>query len=144
MTDTATLAVWDAIAAAITAGIDPPVRLIEDRFYRDGEVPAQTPVDAEDQILSYCLLGQDFEGEAGYINQVGQTSRYVIHCWANTPTNASRLYQWLKRTLHGRRLTLEGHTMAVGITMTKGGHTPDPDGRAYQVPADLDVETLAA
>lgn len=145
MTDTATLAVWDAIAGAILGASDPPQCLSDARFYRDGD-PAldDAPKGADGRILGYFLFGQDFEDEAGFVNQIGQASRYTIHCWANTPANASRLYQWLKRTLHDQRLTLAGNTMAVGIAMSKGGHTWDPDGTAVQVPAALTVETLAA
>lgn len=132
---TATLAVWDAIGAAIQGAADPPDSLNPDRFYRDGEVP-------RDAGLGYYLFGQDFESEAGYVNQVGQVSRYTIHCWARTPTEASRLYAWLKGVLHDQRLPLTGNQM-IGIRMSKGGHVADPDGGAYQIPTALDVETLA-
>lgn len=144
MADTATLAIWDALAAAILAGDTPPTRLIEDRFYRDGEVPAQTPQDAVGKILSYFLLGQLVEGPGGFVNQVGTTVRATVHAWASTPAHALRAARWLKLLLDGQRLTLDGFTVSGVVRVSLGGHAADPDGQAYQVPIGLDIETLEA
>lgn len=138
MPDTAVLAVWDAIGAAIDAGTNWPGALGVPRWYRNGEVPVTAP-------LGYFLLGQAPEGEAGFYNgQAGQSGTYRIHCWATTATNAARLYGWLKSILQDRKLTLAGHVMWQGGALTKHGEQADADGKAWQVPADYDVETLEA
>lgn len=134
MPDSATLPVWDALGKAIDVGANPPAGLSAARFYRNGEVPSKAP-------LSYFLLGQAPESEAGYYGQAGQEGRYRIHCWADTPSSANRLYQWLRALIHDRRLLLQGHTMIRG-SLSKGGEVPDADGKAWQVPAEYLVETL--
>ncbi len=140
---TATLAVWDAVVAAIIAAPAGPVDgadadlLNAQRVYRDGEVP-------ETAALSYYLLGIAPESEAGFYNgERGQLGLYRIHCWSTTPTNAARLYQWLKVRLHDQRLLLDGHTQVTG-TVSSAGHARDREGRAWQVIANYEVETLEA
>lgn len=149
---TATLAVWDAVVAVIVAeGVGPVDSqandlLNDDRVYRNGEVPesaANALIDPEDG-RGYFLIGMAPESEAGFYNgEPGQLGLYRIHCWSRTPTNAERLYQWLKALLHDQRLTLDGHTQILG-TVSKGNHSRDPSGKAWQVPANYDVETVEA
>lgn len=141
MADTAVLSVWDALASAIQQGTNPPkgpsgeTILATQRVYR-GAAPSTA-------ALGYFLFGIDPENEAGFYNQRGQSGLYRVHCWATTPTNANRLYQWLKHLVHDVTLPLENHQMLSG-KMTKGGAQADTDRKAWQVPADYRVESLEA
>lgn len=141
MADTAVLSVWDALGQAIDSGVDPPLSptggqvLGNPRFYR-----GVAPVSA---VLGYFLLGLSTETEAGFYGQPGQQGTYRIHCWSDTPTNANRLYRWLKQQIHDRRLALVDHQMIRG-TLTKLTDAPDPDWKAWQVESDYTVQSLEA
>ncbi len=139
---TATLSVWDAVAAMINAEPVGPVSgtgrpiLGTPRFYR-GKVSG-TPAPG------YIVFGQRSEGEAGFYGRPGQDGVYRFHCWADTADNASRLYAWLKDLLQAARLDLTGHLMWRGASVRWVTDGPDTDNKAHQVVADVTVETLEA
>lgn len=139
MADSAVLSVWDALAIAISQGVGVPPKpngaplLGNPRFYR-----LTAPADA---TLGYYLLGQTLESEAGFYGQPGQDGRYRIHCWNDTPTNANRMYRWLKQQLHDRPLPLDDYAMVRG-SLIKLGDQSDQDTKAWQVIAEYAVLSL--
>lgn len=145
MADTAVLSVHDALAAAISQGANPPLGpgpgntqvqiLGSPRFYL-GKAPSTAP-------LGYYLFGAVSETDQGFYAQPGATGTYRIHCWADSSSNASRLYQWLKRLISGQILVLDGHTMVRGL-LSRVTDASDADSTAWQVIADYHVESLEA
>ena len=139
MADTAVLSVWDALGVAIDQGVNPPTKptggqiLGSPRFYR-----GVAPVGA---TLGYFLFGASGETEGAFYQQPGQDGSYRIHCWADTMTNANRLYRWLKQQVHDRILPLTDHTMLRG-GLSKLTDQPDQDGKAWQVVAEYTVQSL--
>lgn len=126
----------DALATAIRTGASPPMHLNADRFYRDGEVPAEAP-------LGYFLLGAVLEDPSGFYHRPGSAASYRVHCWADTHTNAIRLYAWLHGLLHGVRLTLDGHTVwQCSVRLIGSGR--DAESEARQAIAEVEMEALAA
>jgi len=149
VTDTAVLAQWDALAAVINTGPGMPTGegpkgpvplLSNQRVYRGRATGAPAPGPGS----CYFLLGAAPEPNAGYYGegQDGQDGRYRIHCWADTITNANRLYQWLKRLIDGKRLPLEGFTMVEGGELVKLTDAPDDASSAWQVEAEWHAETI--
>jgi hypothetical protein len=144
MEDTATNAVWDAIAARIAAGVNPPTTpgfgrpiLGPERWYPNGQAPSSA-------VLGYFLFGQAPEDPAGNYNQEdGESGEFTIHCWADTKPNAQREYQWLKALLQSAPLVVDGFTVTE-LVIRKGAETPDATSTAWQVPMVLRVETLDA
>ena len=133
---TAIGAVWDAIGAAIDAGVGPPLELATPRFYRDGEVP-------EDARLGYYLLGGPLEDPGGFYGQPGNSGAYAIHCWAGTLSQAVRLYKWLEGLLQGSRLPYDGHA-AWQCTVRVSGSGKDATSEARQIIARVELETVVA
>jgi hypothetical protein len=150
MAETASLAVWDALSAAINQGGASPVGpdgkpiLGTPRVYR-GKVPASRDIvnPTTGAVQGYFLFGGDPEEDTEYYHEAGEEGVYTIHCWCDTKDNATRLYQWLKRLVHERILALDGHTMISG-RMSKGGSIANEGEDAWQVPADYRTETLEA
>jgi hypothetical protein len=128
---------WDALAAAITAGAAPPMALSSPRFYRDGAVPSNAP-------LGYYLLGMVLEDPAGFYDRsLGGSAVYRIHCWADTSTNALRLYAWLFGLLHNVTLTLDGHEVwECKVRLVGTGR--DQSSTAQQAIAEVRMESVAA
>ncbi len=125
----------DAIATAISGGADPPPQLASPRFYRDGEVP-------EDAPLGYYLLGAVLEDPAGFYHQPGASAVYRVHCWAETHTQALRLYAWLHDLLHGSRLPVASHTVwECRVRLIGNGR--DATSEARQALAEVSMETVA-
>jgi hypothetical protein len=136
--------VWDALVALVSAAPSPPVGsnsqalLNADRIYRDGEVPTEAE-------LGYVLIGGAVQPRGGFYNgQVGRTGQlYRLHCWSDTPTNATRIAAWLTALIDGQLLTLDGHTMWES-KVTALPHVSDAERTAYQVPLNWEVSTLEA
>ncbi len=133
----AVTAEWDALATAIRTGANPPQGLLNpDRFYHDGSVPSEAQP-------GYFLFGQEGEGNAGFVNQPGDSTTLRVHCWADTKMNASRLYEWFHGLVNDQRLSIDGNTAwSCRVRRLPGG--PDPEGGAYQALAEVSMETLRA
>jgi hypothetical protein len=126
---------WDALAAAIRTGAAPPVALSAARFYRDGQVPSNAP-------LGYYLLGMVLEDPAGFYDRPGASAVYRIHCWADTSTNALRLYAWLHGLLHDQTVTVEGHAVwECKVRLVGTGR--DQSSTAQQAIAEVRMESVA-
>lgn len=126
----------DAIGAVIDAGASPPAVLANPRFYRDGEVPPSAP-------LAYFLLGQVLEDPSGFYNAPGSDNLYWVHCWADTYTNALRLFAWLHDLLHDQPIAVTGH----GIWMCKVrliGKGQDATSTAQQATTQVEMRSIAA
>ena len=138
MSDTATIPLWDALGAAIDAGVDPPQSvsgsqiLGDPRFYRMAVKGTPPP--------GYYILGLvDLVPGGQYNGETGENVSLTIHCWAPTPDDAEKLYRWLRRLVHLVPLAVQGFGTVTG-QLSKSGPKPDATGAAYQVTAIYAVE----
>lgn len=145
-----TIAIWDAVALAINTGANPPSDLVPGwpRYYF-GQVEPMTigPNKGKMPPTGYYIFGMSPESsDDRYNGRRGSIDLMRIHCWGKTPHAAERLYAWLKTLLHGEALSLEGHVITDGGSVSKSGPFAGPpgvEGRAdsWQVEANYDVTT---
>lgn len=141
MSDTATLAVWDAIDAVIRAGQSEPLTQLGNPILGPKRVYwGDAPPNA---ALGYVLFGTAPEDDLGFRNgQDGEAAEFTIHCWADTLPNANRLFRWVKGLLETKP-AVTGFTV-IEWEIRKGSEAPDAESTAWQVPMYLRVETLDA
>lgn len=146
MPDSPTGPLWDALVAVIEAAPSPPVDasgrpiFLGPRSYRGRAEPDEN---GSLPGPGYFLLGMPVETEAGFYHEPGQDGLYRIHCWARTPDDAQRLYQWLKRLLQNVPLAVQGYRPVAGI-LSKSGPLPDATESAWQVQASYETEAMEA
>lgn len=147
MPDSPTGPLWDALGKAIDQGVNPPLDVDGEPILRTPRVyRGRTEPDGAGELPSpgYFLLGMPVETEQGWYNgEAGQDGLFRIHCWASTPDDAQRLYQWVKALIHRVPLAVAGYEPVSGI-LSKSGPLPDATGGAWQVQASYDTEAKEA